>query len=148
MRRLPLTAVTTPGERSRATRAGDSRIARGLDPGSNGLKVLTCCGIAAGMASNLVIKLRAYDSHALKCASVAAAMTQAVVLDKVPLATTLKGVPLLNTAAVRAGPDVLFACARGLVRNSELAKLPRSALNRWWCRANPRGPVGCPRVSD
>ena len=90
---------------------------------------LTSSCIAAGMASNLVIKLRAYDSHALKCATVAAAMTQAVVLDKVPLATTLKGVPLLTTAAVRACLHVLLSCARGLVRNSELAKLRRRPLS-------------------
>ena len=48
-----------------------------------------------------MIKLRAYDSHALKCAALAAAMKEEIILDKVPLATALKGVPLLTTAAVR-----------------------------------------------
>jgi hypothetical protein len=55
------------------------------------------------MASKFVIKLRAYDSHALKCAALAAAMKDDIVLDKVPLATPLKGVPLLATAA---GEDI------------------------------------------
>ena len=52
------------------------------------------------MASKIVIKLRAFDSHALKCAALAAAMKEEIVLDKVPLATALKGVPLLTTDAV------------------------------------------------
>jgi len=52
------------------------------------------------MASKIVIKLRAYDSHALKCATLAAAMKDDIVLDKVPLAMPLKGIPLLTTSAV------------------------------------------------
>jgi hypothetical protein len=65
---------------------------------------LTCLVFGSGMSQKdpkLVIKLRAYDSHALKCAALAAAMKEEIILDKVPLATALKGVPLLTTAAVR-----------------------------------------------
>jgi glutathione S-transferase len=51
------------------------------------------------MASKIVIKLRAYDLHALKCATLAAALKDDIILDKVPLATQLKGVPLLTTPA-------------------------------------------------
>mmetsp|Transcript_52369 Transcript_52369/g.84751 ORF Transcript_52369/g.84751 Transcript_52369/m.84751 type:complete len:899 (+) Transcript_52369:23-2719(+) len=56
------------------------------------------------MASRIVIKLRAYDSHALKCATLAAAMKDDIVLDKVPLAMPLKGIPLLITSA---GEDII-----------------------------------------
>ena len=52
------------------------------------------------MASRIVIRLRAYDAHALKCAVIAAAMKDDIVLDKVPLAIPLKGVPILTTSTV------------------------------------------------
>ena len=52
------------------------------------------------MASKIVIRLRAYDAHALKCAAIAAAMKDDIVLDKVPLAIPLKGVPILTTSEV------------------------------------------------
>lgn len=64
------------------------------------ISVLTFAVHGSRMASKLVIKLRAFDSHALKCAALAAAMKEEIILDKVPLATALKGVPLLTTDAV------------------------------------------------
>ena len=61
----------------------------------------------AAAATKLVIKLRAYDSHALKCAALAAAMKDDIVLDKVPLATQLKGIPLLT---VKVRSLLVFPC--------------------------------------
>ena len=57
-------------------------------------------GAMASKEAKNVVKLRAYDSHALKCAAVAAALKEDIVLDKVPLAVPLKGVPLLTAASV------------------------------------------------
>jgi len=68
--------------------------------------VTSVCGagewVQGAMASKdpkNVVRLRAYDSHALKCAAVAAALKDDIVLDKVPLAVPLKGVPLLTAAS-------------------------------------------------